>query len=79
MSHVHLSSKHFSSFCFVFDISDFGMANHLKQRQYLSHFSGTSYYIAPEVHERRYSILCDIWSLGVILFVLIFGFPPFNG
>eukprot|EP00808_Paulinella_micropora_P025799 g45002.t1 len=60
-------------------IIDFGMANHLKQRQYLSHFTGTSYYIAPEVHSKHYTISCDIWSLGVILFVLIFGFPPFNG
>eukprot|EP01138_Halocafeteria_seosinensis_P011034 gb/GECG01011270.1/.p1 GENE.gb/GECG01011270.1/~~gb/GECG01011270.1/.p1 ORF type:complete len:705 (+),score=95.71 gb/GECG01011270.1/:1-2115(+) len=58
-------------------VIDFGLATAVSAGEILTHHVGTPYYIAPEVIEKQYNELCDLWSCGVITFTLMCSYPPF--
>ena len=57
---------------------DFGLSIYLKPGMKLKDRQGTPYYLAPEVLNNSYDNKCDIWSCGIILYILLSGRPPFN-
>jgi calcium-dependent protein kinase len=59
-------------------IIDFGTSKKVKINERLNAKLGTAYYIAPEVLKNNYDLKCDVWSCGVILYVFLCGYPPFN-
>ena len=64
---------------FEIKLIDFGTAKVFTKGKKETKFIGTSYYIAPEVLKESYDQKCDVWSCGVIMYILLCGYPPFNG
>ena len=58
---------------------DFGLSAYFEPGERFRDIVGSSYYVAPEVLKRNYSCEADIWSAGVILYILLSGVPPFWG
>jgi calcium-dependent protein kinase len=58
---------------------DFGTAIQVEPNKPIKESIGTAYYIAPEVLSGNYNYKCDLWSCGVIIFILLGGYPPFDG
>ncbi|KAL6620779.1 hypothetical protein ACP70R_035918 [Stipagrostis hirtigluma subsp. patula] len=57
--------------------TDFGLSVFFKPGEQFRDLVGSAYYVAPEVLRRRYGAEADIWSAGVILYILLSGVPPF--
>jgi len=60
-------------------IIDFGVSTKFVKNKKMKETLGTAYYIAPEVLLRNYDNKCDVWSCGVLLYIMLCGYPPFNG
>merc|ERR1712118_521298 len=63
----------------ILKVIDFGTSRSFGPDRKMAQRLGTPYYIAPEVLDKRYDEKCDVWSIGVILYILLSGIPPFNG
>ena len=59
---------------------DFGTAvSQSQEGEALKSKCGSAYYMAPEMIDGNYDEKSDVWSCGVILYILLCGYPPFNG
>ena len=60
-------------------VIDFGTAQQVELDEDMNVTIGTPHYIAPEVLDESYGLKCDIWSCGILAYVLLSGRLPFDG
>uniref|UniRef100_A0A6N2LN81 non-specific serine/threonine protein kinase n=1 Tax=Salix viminalis TaxID=40686 RepID=A0A6N2LN81_SALVM len=58
-------------------IIDFGLSDFVRPDEHLNDIVGSAYYVAPEVLRRSYNLEADMWSIGVISYILLCGSRPF--
>ena len=65
---------------FEMKLLDFGSAKMKKKvKEKLSGITGTVFYCSPEIVKDRYDFECDEWACGVMMYILLTGYPPFLG
>merc|ERR1712241_947618 len=66
--------------CSPVKLIDFGLARtHGLNDVPMSNGVGTSYYMSPAVLQGKYDRSCDLWAVGTVAYILLCGYPPFNG
>jgi len=60
-------------------VIDFGLGQRVEEEELMHSTYGSPYYIAPEIIEGSYDKKADCWSVGVIMYILLSGQPPFAG
>ena len=63
----------------IIKVADFGFARFLSDEGLAATTCGSPFYVAPEILEKKlYGKEVDYWSIGVVLYILLFGVPPFE-
>jgi calcium-dependent protein kinase len=58
---------------------DFGFSKFWDEKTRMKMACGTLAYVAPEVLSKSYTLACDMWSMGIVVFILLVGYMPFSG
>jgi calcium-dependent protein kinase len=77
--HMDLKSENIIYNGKTIKLIDFGMSQTFTGTKKMTNMRGTKYYLAPEVIRKTYNYKCDIWSAGILLFMLVTGKTPFKG
>ena len=64
----------------VVKLIDFGLSRkHGMNDGYMTNQVGTPYYMSQDILNGKYDRSCDLWAVGVVVYILLCGYPPFNG
>eukprot|EP00931_Biecheleriopsis_adriatica_P091570 TRINITY_DN65452_c0_g1_i1.p1 TRINITY_DN65452_c0_g1~~TRINITY_DN65452_c0_g1_i1.p1 ORF type:complete len:360 (+),score=45.95 TRINITY_DN65452_c0_g1_i1:27-1106(+) len=63
----------------ILKLHDLSLSKALRPGDFLTTKCGTPYYVSPQVLSGKYDLACDMWSCGIIAYVLLCGYFPFHG